>query len=450
MNSHLRFYSMKKILLFHIFLLFSCVITAQENNGTYNVQQHCEELLKKFQVIDARKTKIKQKAQIVYTDSVQLKEFNAELDSVLVLCEKILKEAPNAYEKAKDQDTGVEYARSALQNVHEYITKSLDEFFTKTEDFNTKKISYDLSTIRLSKEYLGMVLEAYIPILSSNYDDISRITSTGNVENGTNTGETPNNRETLDYIKELPLEFWLILALNAILIVLGVILIISHNRVHKRLDEHGKTLRSIGEFDIIKDIKKRIKELEQKDQKSTNYNSTRGGVISNTNSSTIGRYDLDKLESEMLGEIRSLKEEIERLKSSAITSSLRTPNASSIDQKKVSDLGNEQSQPKALKGIYALLQGNGSFKTYESDRPNAFFIIAPNSTGTTGEFSLKDLTPEFAKSAIDDRNSLLVAACEIVETSANPKKIKVESFGTAEKRGNEWYVKDKAKISLID
>lgn len=83
MNSHLRFYSMKKILLFHIFLLFSCVITAQENNGTYNVQQHCEELLKNFQVIDARKTKIKQKAQIVYTDSVQLKEFNAELDSVL-------------------------------------------------------------------------------------------------------------------------------------------------------------------------------------------------------------------------------------------------------------------------------------------------------------------------------------------------------------------------------
>lgn len=261
--------------------------------------------------------------------------------------------------------------------------------------------------------------------------------------------DNQDNRSTLDTFKELPLEFWLILALNFILFVLGVILIISHNRVHKRLDEHDKALRSIEEFDIIKDIKKRIKELEQKDQKSTNYN-TRGGVISNTNSSTIGRYDLDKLKSEMLGEIRSLKEEIERLKSSAITSSLKTPNASSIDQKKVSDLGNEQSQPKALKGIYALLQGNGSFKTYESDRPNAFFIIAPNSTGTTGEFSLKELTPEFAKSAIDDRNSLLVAACEIVETSANPKKIKVESFGTAEKRGNEWYVKDKAKISLID
>lgn len=448
MNSHLRFYSMKKILLFYICLLFSCVITAQESNATYTVPQQCKELLKNFQVIDARKTKIKQKAQIVYTDSVQLKEFNAKLDSALVLCEKILKEAPNAYEKAKDQDTGVEYARSALQNVHEYITKSLDEFFTKTEDSNTKKISYDLLTIRLSKEYSEKILDAYIPILSSNYDEISRITSTGNVEdkeiNGTNTGETPNNRETLDYIKELPLEFCLILALNFILFVLGVILIISHNRVHKRLDEHGKALRSIEEFDIIKDIKKRINELEQKSKNPANNDSLRGGGVSHSNS------DLNNLRTEILGEIKKLKEEIGRLKSSANTSFGGIPNANSTEQKIAASSRNEQNHPKTLKGIYAQLQGNGSFKTYDSDRTNAFFIIVPNSTGTIGEFSLKELTPEIAKLAIDDRNSLLIAACEIVETSANPKKIKVESFGAAEKRGNEWYVKDKAKISLVD
>lgn len=434
MNSHLRFYNMKRLFI-TLWVLIACLSISAQNKfpSQKELQEECKKIQNGLNVLNANLDSI-HNAQMMRLS--ELHDTNYNIDSLK--------------QSNKQVFDGIKEALILIPQVYVKDTTNniaLVQFDVLVGTYNDycKAVSISKSGITISDNFRDVIKNANMKIseIIENLGEKERIKQPQEEDN-------QNSRSTLYNIKDIPLEVWLILALNAILIVLGVILIISHNRVHKRLDEHGKALRSIGEFDIIKDIKKRIKELEQKDQKSTNYNSTRGGVISNTNSSTIGRYDLDKLESEMLGEIRSLKEEIERLKSSAITSSLRTPNASSIDQKKVSDLGNEQSQPKALKGIYALLQGNGSFKTYESDRPNAFFIIAPNSTGTTGEFSLKELTPEFAKSAIDDRNSLLVAACEIVETSANPKKIKVESFGTAEKRGNEWYVKDKAKISLID
>ena len=434
MNSHLRFYNMKRLFI-TLWVLIACLSISAQNKfpSQKELQEECKKIQNGLNVLNANLDSI-HNAQMMRLS--ELHDTNYNIDSLK--------------QSNKQVFDGIKEALILIPQVYVKDTTNniaLVQFDVLVGTYNDycKAVSISKSGITISDNFRDVIKNANMKIseIIENLGEKERIKQPQEEDN-------QNSRSTLYNIKDIPLEVWLILALNAILIVLGVILIISHNRVHKRLDEHGKALRSIGEFDIIKDIKKRIKELEQKDQKSTNYNSTRGGVISNTNSSTIGRYDLDKLESEMLGEIRSLKEEIERLKSSAITSSLRTPNASSIDQKKVSDLGNEQSQPKALKGIYALLQGNGSFKTYESDRPNAFFIIAPNSTGTTGEFSLKELTPEFAKSAIDDRNSLLVASCEIVETSANPKKIKVESFGTAEKRGNEWYVKDKAKISLID
>lgn len=419
MNSHLRFYNMKRFYITLWVLSICLCINAQiKFHSQKELQEHCDEIQDKLDFIEdildtiynAQIKKLKE-LNVTDYDIDTLKQSNQHVFDGI---KDILRLIPKVYEKDTTNSIALEQFYALAGTYNEYC----------------QAVAISKEGITISDNFQKVIENANTKIADIKKELGAKETIEQSPEE-----ESNNNRNTLDRIKEIPLEYWLILAFNAILMILGIILII---KMHQRLDRHSHAIKEFNDF------KKNVDNHGNCGiTKSASKNSF-------TNHSTIGQHDLDKLRTDLLGEINKIKDEIARLKPST-THLIKKTNTNHAEQTKNSDSSNEQDKPKTLKGMYAQLQENGSFKTYDSDRTNAFYIISLNNTSNTvGEFSLKDLSPEIAKAAIDDRNSLLVAACDIIETSANPKKIKVKSFGTAEKRGNEWYVKDKAKISLID
>lgn len=257
---------------------------------------------------------------------------------------------------------------------------------------------------------------------------------------------------TVDSREGLSIEIWIILALIILLYVIVITLIISDTKIRNNLTQHigifNKSDESIN--DKIEKLREKIENLPIGDSKS------RGGRNTSPGSSSIGQNELNELKSELQNKINEVKTELLNKITHLNDHSQPDSHKVGVTRTECSDTiysntpQNSTAKP-AVKGLYAQLQENGSFKTYDDDRNNAFYIITPNfSSETTGEFFLKELTPETAMAAIDGRNSLLIPACEIINTSGNSRRVKMESPGIAEKRGNEWYVKEKAKISLVD
>lgn len=436
MNSHLRFYNMKRLFI-TLWVLIACLSISAQNKfpSQKELQEECKKILNGLNVLNANLDSI-HNAQMMRLS--ELRDTNYDIDSLKLSNKQVfdgIKEVLILIPQV--------YVKDTTNNI------ALVQFDVLVGTYNDycKAVSISNSGITISDNFRDVIKNA-----NKKISEIKENLGEKEIIEQPQEEDNPNSRSTLYNIKDIPLEVWLILALNAILVVFGVILIISHNKMHQRLERHSRAIKEFGGSNDLSNIETQINNLK-KDIDNLRYYGTIKNTNKNSNSnhSTVGLYDLNKLKTDLLGEIDKIKADLERLKSSNTPSYIGTTNPNLTEQTKTSDLSNDQSHPQILKGMFAQLQGNGSFKTYDSDRPNAFYIIKPQSaSGTIGEFSLKDLTPESSKVAIDDRNSLLVAACEIVETSANPKKIKVESFGTAEKRGNEWYVKDKAKISLID
>lgn len=425
-----------KRLFITLWVLIACLsISAQNYPSRKELQERCKEIQNRLNFIEVKLDSI-HFAQIKKLRELEVDDYNIDSlkqsnQHVFDGIKDVLLLIPQVY--AKDTTNSIALAQF--------------EVLVGTYNDYCKAVDIGQKSITISDNFQDVIKNA-----SKKISEIKEKLGEKEIIEQPQEEDNPNSRSTLYNIKDIPLEVWLILALNAILVVFGVILIISHNKMHQRLERHSRAIEEFGGSNDLSNIETQINNLKKDIDNLRNYGTIKNtNKNSNSNHSTVDLYDLNKLKTDLLGEIDKIKADLERLKSSNTPSYIGTTNPNLTEQTKTSDLSNDQSHPQILKGMFAQLQGNGSFKTYDSDRPNAFYIIKPQSaSGTIGEFSLKDLTPESSKVAIDDRNSLLVAACEIVETSANPKKIKVESFGTAEKRGNEWYVKDKAKISLID
>lgn len=425
-----------KRLFITLWVLIACLsISAQNYPSRKELQERCKEIQNRLNFIEVKLDSI-HFAQIKKLSELKVDDYNIDSlkqsnQHVFDGIKDVLLLIPQVY--AKDTTNSIALAQF--------------EVLVGTYNDYCKAVAIGQKSITISDNFQDVIKNA-----NKKISEIKENLGEKEIIEQSQEEDNQDNRSTLDTFKELPFEVWLILALNAILFVLGVILIISHNKMHQRLERHSRAIKEFGASNDLSKFQKQISDIKE-DIANLRYSGTIKSTNKNSNSnhSTVGLYDLNKLKTDLLGEIDKIKADLERLESSNTPSYIGTTNPNLTEQTKTSDLSNDQSHPQILKGMFAQLQGNGSFKTYDSDRPNAFYIIKPQSaSGTIGEFSLKDLTPESSKVAIDDRNSLLIAACEIINTSANPKKIKVESYGTAEKRGNEWYVKDKAKISLVD
>lgn len=260
-----------------------------------------------------------------------------------------------------------------------------------------------------------------------------------------------SDEETIeDYSSEgFSHEIWIIFALIFVLFVLEIMLIVSNRNINRILSTVNLTLDEI--YDPVA-RKVRIPR-EDKPIENSRFKPERVSIVESHN---IGQKEFEKIKSNLLDEINVLKEELDNVKKtlSQHISESKSLNLLEKEQSSIIAHSNEVNSPTTkpvVKGLYAQLQENGIFKIYDSDRQNAIYIITPKpSSETIGEFSLKTLSLETAKAVIENRQLLLMPACEIMYTSANPQQIKVESPGIVEKIGNEWRVKEKARISIMD
>ena len=80
-----------------------------------------------------------------------------------------------------------------------------------------------------------------------------------------------------------------------------------------------------------------------------------------------------------------------------------------------------------------------------------YMLMLKNEEDEIAEFTIvPDMTPDFMKSVIDDRETHLPPIfCERSIDAQNPTRIEVVSTGIAKKEGGKWTVQERMKIKLV-
>jgi len=331
------------------------------------------------------------------------------------------------------------YARDTIDNIaliqFEYLVKSYNNYCAAIFKDGSRTISIS-NDFRKTIEDINKSIHKIKKELDPNENE--------DVETSIEDPTKTDNPEGINFI------IWILLAL---IILLYVIVVVFAFFVKNEFKNSGK--KTSNALKLSENINQKIINIQEKIDR-LNVNNGFKGVLSNTASSlSIGQHELNNLKKELQKEINEVKTELKRITETGtqLQGEGSSKNSMSIGQGEVSrpDTPHNNTIKPNIKGIFAQLQSDGTFKTYDEDKETAFYIIMPDSSSkTTGTFSLKELTPESMKTAIDDRNNLLYKACDIEQTTTNPRRIKVEASGIAEKEGNKWCVKEKAKISLVD
>lgn len=412
---------MKKYIITFFILLSCLVISAQDKLSREELKSQCIILQNEVNKIKGKIGDIQIK-QIEKLNELGIRNYHPNELSQLnqVICdgfEEILQTIPKVY----DRDTTSNIAIKQLDELHRTFSK----YCTSISKDDTISISGDFQKVieDVTKEIVEIKAELKVS------DDA---------------GSTSEKSNIIDNVEGFFSVKWVMLALIFLQYLIVFTLIFF---VKKKFKD---TL-----YSSIKGINQKIASLQETIDK-LNSNVGSKGLLNSINSShSFGQNELNNLKQELQNEINKVKNELKIIKESAAHFRVEggSNNTKNIGQDAVSNSKNPQKNTKTshINGLFAQLQSDGTFKIYEEDKETAFYIIEPDSSSkTSGVFTLKELTPESEKSAIDNRNNLLFMACDIEQTTNNPKRIKVEAYGIAEKNGNKWHVKEKAKISLVD
>lgn len=201
-------------------------------------------------------------------------------------------------------------------------------------------------------------------------------------------------------------------------------------------------------------IENRIHTLEQK---LSNLSYSQNGKKSNISVETRTGVDMltvkTEIKSALAIELGNFKKEIEdKLNQASYTSNNVQQKIPSPTEKKETTETNKATQSKPnVPPLYAQLQSDGTFRVYDNDNRNSFYLIFPSSNGaSTGTFTLKEMDEATLLSAIEGRAQLLDPACVTIKTELKPRKIEVNEHGSVSKQGNIWRIESQAKISLVE
>lgn len=424
---------MKKYIIF-LLALFFCLGVSSENShpSKEELKASCREIQNKLNMLKSLKD------SIICEQINKLKELK-DTNFVSIELEKSNVKIFEGFQEILEMIPDV-YARDTSDNIaliqFEYLVKSYSNYCTAIFKDGSRTISIS-NDFRKTIEDINKSIHKIKKELDPNENE--------DVETSIEDPTKTDNPEGINFI------IWILLALIILLYVIVVVFaFFVKNEFKNSGKETSEALESSGNI-----INLRITNLQEKIDKLNIYNGFKG-VLSNTASShNMRQHELNNLKKELQEEINEVKTELKKITetSTHLQGEGCSKNSMSIGQGEESHSNKPQNNTITpnIKGLFAQLQSDGTFKTYDEDKETAFYIIMPDSSSkTTGTFSLKELTPESMKTAIDDRNNLLYKACDIEQTTTNPRRIKVEASGIAEKEGNKWCVKEKAKISLVD
>lgn len=333
------------------------------------------------------------------------------------------------------------YAKDTTDNLALVVFKTIQKSYQSYVDAVYKKNKIFI------REDFWVVLKSSI---SSFHQQYTRLTPSQKIAEGIAEG---NNHESQSSdaseqdspkTKIIEILVYIALALSALSIIISVIIFLTLKKLSDRLDRHRDAIDNVNtKVDDIKD--------SQKHDGSNRYRSNNYTPSSPTLSST----QIDKLKEEILSSCLAKISSIYKVNSLPEITSNASTNISASPIPVPSIPVPSMNQPKKEKIevkkqeyiMYAELRTNGTFKVAESDNGNAFFIIKLNDPNAkTGTFELKSLSKESVSAAIENRQLILMPACDL--TSIGQNNLKTDQPGIAEKVGNEWKVIAKAKVTI--
>ena len=159
-----------------------------------------------------------------------------------------------------------------------------------------------------------------------------------------------------------------------------------------------------------------------------------------------------KIKQEAYNEAKRIKktaeDEVEQMKEKALMNGGgNKPEESPIEPTPIINAHPPQFSP--LFGLYP--DGENGFleASLNDDGSDNYYFVIKRQSLTNATFSLVD-DPELQKDAAKGANTILQSACKYLNTPMETRTgIKTEEEGLLEKSGNEWKIKQKAKIRFV-
>lgn len=352
-------------------------------------------------------------------DSIRF--FRGSTDSILINAQKNRVDTTNVRQKMKSLFDEIDTIATKLTKLRAQISdEQLNSLEVEYEnlrgsfvvDFSKAILNKDKTSISVKTNNFIEVIDKYQKEYDKLYNKLPQQESSNNQQNGKTAVARTNN---------IPILLWILSSIGALVSIIGLCsVLIIRSRINTRINERKREIQDLEKS--ISSFKEELKKLTEK----IDVVPSKKSYVPQTS---------------YLPESLNREEELD--------------NVDNNTKLKPSPKRVIKNTPSGY-NLYATVKVGSSFPEFfkvsrEKTGDKVFMLTLAKEGDEVAEFTIvPDMTPDFMKSIISDRETYLPPVfCEKIIENQNPTKIEVKSKGRAKKESGRWTVQDRMSIKLV-